>query len=147
MSKWEPSNSEMRQVINDIHSIASSLKKLAATAEESTHTIKEFHEYIVLENEKFEREQKEGLERIEQEVEEKKRQEAAKAFDEGFLDSLTNAWHYKPCDDEDGTWHAIPIEPDRAPKGPLQNGVPMWKLMEEARENAIPIEPDPDERG
>lgn len=119
MSKWEPSNAEMRQFFNDIHSISSSLKKLAATSEESTHTIQEFYEYIVRENEKFEREQKEGLEQIEREVEEEeeKRQEAAKAFDDGLQDGLTNAWRYKPSDDEDGTWSVIPIEPDPDERG------------------------------
>lgn len=117
MSKWEPSNAEMRQFFNDIHSISSSLKKLAATTEESTHTIKEFSEYIVRENEKFEREQKEGLEQIEREFEEKKRQEeAAKAFEDGVRDGLKKAWRYEPGKEE-GTWSVIPIEPDPDERG------------------------------
>lgn len=108
MSKWEPSNAEMRQFFNDIHSISSSLKKLAATSEESTHTIQEFYEYIVRENEKFECEQKEGLERIEREVEEKKRQEAVETFDEDWRRYLS---------DNDDAKFAIPIEPDPDERG------------------------------
>lgn len=110
MSKWEPSNAEMRQFFNDIHSISSSLKKLAATTEESTHNIREFYEYIVLENEKFEREQKEGLEQIE------RQEEAAKVFDEGLQDGLRNDWQRYLSDDDDAR-SVIPIEPDPDERG------------------------------
>lgn len=106
MSKWEPSNAEMRQFFNDIHSISSSLKRLAATTEESAHVIKEFYELVERENEKFEQEQKEGLERIKQE-------EAAKAFDEGLRNALTDDDDYDMVDD----MLSIPIEPDPDERG------------------------------
>ena len=114
MSKWEPSNAEMRQFFNDIHSISSSLKRLAATAEESTHTIKEFYELVERENEKFEREVAED--------EKKRQEEAAKAFDEGLQDGLRNdRQRYLSDDDDDYDMVAdmldIPIEPDPDERG------------------------------
>lgn len=108
MSKWEPSNAEMRQFFNDIHSISSSLKKLAATTEESTHNIREFYEYIVRENEKFEREVAED--------EKKRQEEAAKAFADGVQDGLRNDWQRYLSDDDHANF-AIPIEPDPDERG------------------------------